>query len=349
MQNERDKVINILKTNLPAIVVILLMTIALNIALDYNVFLSFIVLSIAYVVLGIVIEMILERFSSTTTKTYERQAHSQTSTKSVQPKLVDLTHDENISIKKKPVKKITTSPSAAVVAQRLKKTKLNFDDLLALSDTAESKSKDETVVFTQSKVSVINDYSTLLNKVKAKENSSESEANVSKTVSVEKITETVEKDIKVDEEDTFDEEFSFDDNDNFDEFSVKSADTIEYESKKIQSEIDKRLLDNKSTVVPPIKKKTTSLLESLSFNFKSKEEEKEEVEEEVEDLDDFQVVKEEETYEEEVLDDVSFDVEAMDENGDKAVADRNLINELYTTSKEPEVKKKQPFWKRLFR
>lgn len=134
MQNERNRFINVLKTNIPAVIVILIMTIALKIALDYNVILSFIILCIAYVVLGIIVEFILEKIEGTRT-VQEPQYRSE---RQVKPKLVDLSDDSDITIKQRPVRKITTSPNAAEVAQRLRKTKLNFDDLLTLSDTPQT-------------------------------------------------------------------------------------------------------------------------------------------------------------------------------------------------------------------
>lgn len=343
MKKEKNTIINVLKTNIPAIIVILIMTIALKIALDYNVILSFIILCIAYVVLGIIVEFILEKIEGPQT----RQATSYRTERQVRPRLVDLTDDSDISVKERkerPVRRISTSPSAAEVAQRLRKTKFNFDDLLTLSDTNDSKVKEEKVI--TNKVSIINDYSTLLNKAKQPKESETEETVVKNTVNVGKITDDtpVDKAEKVEKEKrTVDESFTFmDDND----FSVKSADHLESVSQKIKSEVDKRLSDSRQSKLPYKKKKSDPLMEDLTFDIKEEEKE-EEKKIEVESLDDFKITREEEKSEDEALEDIFFEPDSVEGN-DMAVADSDLINELYT-EKEEEPKKKQPFWKNLFR
>ncbi|NLN03826.1 MAG: hypothetical protein GX166_03255 [Clostridiaceae bacterium] len=336
MQNERNRFINVLKTNIPAIIVILIMTIALKIALDYNVILSFVVLCIAYVVLGIIVEVVLEKIEGA--KTVREPVHR--SERQARPKLVDLTDDSDIEIKQRAARRITTSPNAAEVAQRLRKTQFNFDDLLTLSDTPEAKKREEKV-FT-SKVSVINDYSTLLNKAKqAKKEPEVEETEVKSTVSVEKISDSEAYDRFESERTDIDESYTFmDDND----FTVRPAEDLESVSEKIKHEVEKRLSDSKKTIFPK-RKKGTALMEDLTFDTQEEEEEIEKVEE-VENLDDFKIERKEDKKEEEVLEDIFFEPDGVDGN-DMAVADADLIDELYT-EKEEEPKKKLPFWKNLF-
>jgi hypothetical protein len=335
MQNERNRFINVLKTNIPAVIVILIMTIALKIALDYNVILSFIILCIAYVVLGIIVEFILEKIEGTRT-VQEPQYRSE---RQVKPKLVDLSDDSDITIKQRPVRKITTSPNAAEVAQRLRKTKLNFDDLLTLSDTPQTVRSEEKVL--ASKVSVINDYSTLLNKAKQTQEEPEAaQTEIKSTVSVEKITDENYNKIESKKTD-IDESYTLDDND----FTVRPAEDLESVSKRIKHEVEKRLSDSKKTIFPR-RKKGTSLMEDLTFDNQEEEKKTENIDT-VEKLDDFKIVREDDKKDDEALEDIFFEADGVEGN-DMAVADTDLINELYT-EKEEEPKKKQPFWKNLFR
>ena len=58
-------------------------------------------------------------------------------------------------------------------------------------------------------------------------------------------------------------------------------------------------------------------------------------------------MREDDKKDDEALEDIFFEADGVEGN-DMAIADTDLINELYT-EKEEEPKKKQPFWKNLFR
>lgn len=338
MQNERGNVIRILITNLPAIIAIALMSIALKVVLNYNFILSFIVLAIAYVVLGIIVEMILDKMALSDVK---RQPVVQVN-KQGKPKIVDLTDEP----KKQPARKISTAPYAEYAAERLRKTKLNFNDLLVVDNN-----NNETVIKneeTDNKVTIINDYSALLKKVKPKE----TVAPVSKTVSVEKINEEKAEKVVAEKPLTKDTElFTTETSNSLEDFTVKNADDLEEESNKIKNEIDKRLSTDNKFALPFNKKKASTPPETFTFekNVNTEKEEQEPNKDEPKDIPQDFVITNEKTNEENNIDDfddISFKAEEINAENDKAVADSELINQLY---KPTEVKKKQPFWKRWFR
>lgn len=343
MQNERGNVIRILITNLPAIIAIALMSLVLNIVLDYNFILSFIVLAIAYVVLGIIVEIVLEKISVSNRK---KQPVSQVN-RQPRPKVTDDQQDTQ------PVRKISTAPYAEYAAERLKKTKLNFNDLLVVDSRESIEKKNEE---TENKVTIINDYSTLLKKVKPKE----TPIPVTKTVSVEKINEEKQevKEIKpvikekvqpaIKEKEQEKEVLFTDTSDSFEDFTVKPADALEAESIKIRNEIDKRLA-NDSKVTLPAKKKISPLPETFTFDKNVKDDKEEQEKPELKEIpQDLKITSEPTVVDSDIeeFNEISFTSdEVKAEDDDKAVADSELISQLY---QPVEVKKKQPFWKRFF-
>ncbi len=357
MQNDRDNIIKVLKTNLPAIIVIAIMTIALKIALNYIMILSFIILSICYIVLGIVVELVMERFALVSEDKGRQKENVDTDIyqHSKKPRIVDMTNQKT-EVKETP-KRINTSPYASQAAERLRKTKINFDDYMSQKDESSKKeipyfssqkTENNTVPDKPAGVTIINDYTSLLNKVRQSDEKLSTKKEEEKEVIKEEKKEVKPEPQKPESSDENDKGSIKDllfgsKKELYEDFSVKTASDLENESDRIKNEVDKRLNDT-NKVSLPYRKKKQAPPDDIIIDTKGDLKHEDDVEK---DLPEDFVLKTETSEVQEDIDEISFDVISnKDENNDKAVADSDLISELY---KETENKKKQPFWKNLFK